>query len=221
MPDLDKEQLLADWLDGNLSDTQRREFEDLCMRDPAFEAQVSAANQWVMHAESYQSEPVPGWDRDVTFDRPAKQHWWNWQGLPVFSTAMSTMAIVLVLTGFQVSVKDGAVTMRFGAQDTEAQVESLVRARLADFQQNQQTSLTTFAQALQQQQLDASTQLTNYLLTSSRQERREDFAEFVKFINQQRNDDQQFYARQLNKLERKLSLSDTEPTWPENSSMPE
>jgi hypothetical protein len=55
-----------------------------------------------------------------------------------------------------------------------------------------------------QQQMDASTQLTQYLLGASRKERREDFAELIKYVNEQRGDDQLFYARQLNKLQKDI-----------------
>jgi hypothetical protein len=59
---------------------------------------------------------------------------------------------------------------------------------------------------MQKQQLQTSTQLTEYLLTSNRQERREDFAELLKFVNQQRYDDQIFYARQLNDLQDEINI---------------
>lgn len=213
MPDVNKADLLAAWLEGTLSDSQRHAFERLCVEDKEFEQQVANANHWVMKADTFTPEAVPQWAMDNTFEAPVKRRWWQWQLLPAVSTAMSAAAMVMVISGFQVSVKDGAVTLRFGAPDTAQQVENLVQQRLNDFQQSQQASMTSFAQALQQQQLDASTQLTNYLLSSSREERREDFAELIKFINEQRSDDQQFYARQLSKLERELRQNDNMDSW--------
>ena len=62
-----------------------------------------------------------------------------------------------------------------------------------------------YADAMAAQQRESSAQLTQYLLASGRQERREDFAEFVKFINQQRDDDQRFMARQLNHLKQEIN----------------
>ena len=219
MPDLDKSELLALWLDDQLNDQQRAEFERLCAEDDAFAAQVEAANMVTMQAESYQPAAVPNWQRDAAFQQPEKKAWWQWQGLPGLSFATSMMAIVMVLTGVNVQVKDGAMTVQLGQPDTTPQVEALVAKQLADFQMNQQQALTSYAQALQTQQLEANTQLTNYLLTSSRQERREDFAELIKFVNQQRNDDQLFYARQLNKLQTQIFTDTDQNTWPDGKAI--
>ena len=216
MPDDHKSQLLASWMEGTLTPQQREEFEQLCVEDPVFSQQVAAANSMLVMAENYEAEPVPDWDAEATFSAPQKPHWWQWQGLPALSFASSALAIVMVLTGVEVSVDEGSLTVSFAGKDNQQQVEQLVQAKLQAFQLEQQKALNTYAQSLQQQQLDASTQLTNYLLSSSRQERREDFAEFIKFINQQRSDDQQFYARQLNKLEREIYTGSGQTNWSEN-----
>ena len=204
MPEMNKADLLAAWLEGTLTDPQRVQFEALCSEDADFAKQVEGANLMLMEAESYQPEPVPAWDRESTFVAPEKSKWWQWQGMPAFSMGTSLVAIVMVLSGFQISVNDGAMTISFASQQSEAQLQAMVDEKLTSFQQNQQLALANYAQTMQQQQLDASTQLTNYLLQSSRQERREDFAELIKFINEQRSDDQMFFARQLNKLEKEI-----------------
>lgn len=203
MPNYENADLLGLWLDGKLSEQQRQEFEQRCIEDEVFASQVEAANMVAMQAEQYQSETVPGWNRLATFETQQKSHWWQWQGLPSLSLATSLLAIVMVLSGMQVRVDEGALTISF-ADKSSQQIEQLVNARLAEFQQNQQLALVNYGQALQQQQLETSTQLTNYLLTSSRKERKEDFAELINFVNQQRGDDQLFYARQLNKLQQTI-----------------
>jgi hypothetical protein len=203
MPNHENADLLGLWLDGKLSQQQRQEFEQRCIEDDAFASLVEAANMVGMQAEQYQSETVPAWNRLVTFEQQQKAHWWQWQGLPSLSLATSLLAIVMVLSGMQVRVDEGALTISF-ADKSSQQIEQLVNNKLAEFQQNQQLALVNYGQALQQQQLETSTQLTNYLLTSSRKERKEDFAELISFVNQQRGDDQLFYARQLNKLQQAI-----------------
>lgn len=203
MPNYDNADLLGLWLEGSLSEQQRQAFEQRCIQDEAFASQVEAANMVAMQAQQYQSEAVPAWNRLTTFETQQKPHWWQWQGLPGLSLATSMVAIVMILSGVQVRVDDGALTISF-ADKSSQQIEQLVNARLAEFQQNQQLALVNYGQALQQQQLETSTQLTNYLLTSSRKERKEDFAELINFVNQQRGDDQLFYARQLNKLQQTI-----------------
>lgn len=226
MPKLDNSELLALWLEGGLSDTQRIEFEVRCAEDSEFSAQVESANLVQMQAETYQQQDVPDWQRADTFDAevyqhakfsnapPVKRRWWQWQGLPAMSLGTSMLAIVMVLSGLQINSEEGAVTISFSQGYDSNKVEQLVNTKLQQYQQNQQLALNTFAQTLQRQQLDASTQLTQYLLTSSRQERKEDFAELIKFVNQQRGDDQLFYVRQLNKLQQDIYDTDKSLGWP-------
>lgn len=229
MPKLDNAELLALWLEDGLSGAQRAEFETRCAEDIEFASQVEAANLMQMQSETYESQEVPDWHRENTFDsevyqhsklnesQPAKRAWWQWQGLPAMSLGTSMLAIVMVLSGLQINTENGAMTISFSQGYDTNKVEQLVNNKLQQYQQNQQLALNTFAQTLQRQQLDASTQLTQYLLTSSRQERKEDFAELIKFVNQQRGDDQLFYVRQLNKLQQDIYDADKPLEWPTSS----
>ncbi|MFT5676901.1 MAG: hypothetical protein ACI808_002850 [Paraglaciecola sp.] len=197
-------ELLGLWLDGQLSEQQRQQFEQRCVDDPLFAEQVEVANMMNVKAESYQPQNVPHWDRSSTFDGLEKDKWWRWQGLSSLSFAVSMLAIVMVLSGMQVRMDDGAMTISFAAKQSSKEIDRLVADKLGEFQKNQQLVLSNYTQTMQLQQLDASTQLTSYLLNSNRQERREDFAELIKFVNEQRSDDQTFYARQLNKLQQDI-----------------
>lgn len=201
---LSNQQLLALWAEQQLSQKQQNEFEQRCLQDEDFAQKVASYNQFAGLTESYQAAEVPSWDRDSTFDRPEKNKWWQWQGLPSLSFATSMLAIVMVVSGLQVRMDDGAMTISFAGKQSAQDVDRLVEARLAEFQQAQQLALTQYTQSMQQQQMDASTQLTQYLLVASRKERREDFAELIKYVNEQRGDDQLFFARQLNKLQQDI-----------------
>ena len=210
----DKSKILGDWLDGKLSDQQRDEFEQFCAEDAEFAKRVESANQMMMEADGFEQQNVPNWDRSGTFDAPEKQSWWNWQGLPALSFCTSFFAIAMVVSGFEVTTTDGKVTMGFASTQSTEEIAMLVDQKISEYQQGQQQALNVFAQTMQQQQLDASTKLTEYLLTSSRQERREDFAELIKFVNEQRSDDQLFYARQINKLQQDIYGSSNTQSWP-------
>lgn len=211
------EYLFGQWLDNALTEQERSAFEALCVSDAEFAAQVATATQLNVAAEQFNAPPMPAWDKNATFIAPDKPKWWQWQGLPAISMAMSAAAMVMVLSGFSVQVEDGRVTMGFSQTTpqgpTEAEVAALVNERINDYQQANQAMFTQYVNALQQQQQDNSTQLAQYLLKSSRQERREDFAELVQFINQQRDDDQRYYTRQLTQLQREInSIDDGYPT---------
>jgi hypothetical protein len=216
--ELSNEQLFGLWSEQQLSDSQRREFEQRCLADEAFAKQVETFNLFSMRAEHYQADNVPNWDRESTFEDAAKAKWWQWQGLPTLSFATSLCAIVMVLTGLQVRMDEGAMTISFAGKHSSQQIDKLVDDRLAEFQQTQQLALTEYTQTMAQQQMDTSTQLTQYLLGASRQERREDFAELIKYVNEQRGDDQLFYARQLNKLQQDI---DAQPGLPSASNINE
>tara|TARA_R110002167_G_C12538661_1_gene639776 strand:- start:124 stop:786 length:663 start_codon:yes stop_codon:yes gene_type:complete len=202
--ELSNEQLFGLWADQQLNEQQRSEFEQRCIEDQAFAKQVETYNMFSMHSELYHSDEVPSWDRASTFVMPEKSKWWQWQGLPTLSFATSMLAIVMVLTGLQVRTDEGAMTISFAGKQSEQEINRLVNDRLAEFQETQQLALTNYTQTMQQQQMDTSTQLTQYLLGASRKERREDFAELIKYVNEQRGDDQLFYARQLNKLQQDI-----------------
>ena len=202
--ELSNEQLFGLWAEQELNEPQRLEFERRCLEDQAFSQQVEAFNMFSMQSELYQSDEVPSWDRASTFDLPEKAKWWQWQGLPTLSFATSMVAIVMVLTGLQVRTDDGAITISFAGKQSEQEIARLVNNRIAEFQETQELALTNYTQSMQQQQMDTSTQLTQYLLGASRKERREDFAELIKYVNEQRGDDQLFYARQLNKLQKDI-----------------
>ncbi|GAA6183406.1 MULTISPECIES: hypothetical protein [Alteromonadaceae] len=202
MPDLNESELLAAWMQGELSPQQQKQFEKLCTENERFSEQVEMANQASLLAQDYRSEIVPKWNKANSFDYQQPPKWWQWQGLPVFSSALSIVAIVLVFSGFEASVENGKVT--FGFADSNQSIEQKVAQQLNEFKVQQNEALNSYVMSLREQQLDASTQLTQYLLASSRQERKEDFGELIKFINEQRNDDQLFYARQLNQLEKAI-----------------
>lgn len=203
-PELSNEQLFALWAEEQLGESQQHEFEQRCLQDEDFAKQVETFNIFAMQSEQYHTNDVPNWDRESTFDMPQKAKWWQWQGLPTLSFATSMLAIVMVLTGLQVRMDDGAMTISFAGKQSSQEIDRLVNDRLAEFQQAQQLALTEYTQAMGQQQMDASAQLTQYLLGASRKERREDFAELIKYVNEQRGDDQLFYARQLNKLQQDI-----------------
>lgn len=199
------EDLLAKWLENSLSESERQEFETLCINDEDFARRVENANAVAMMAEQFEEVPVPSWDRESTFTAPERPRWWQWQGLPMASMAMSALAMVMVVSGFRVDVADGRLSMGFSDAPDQQQIAAMMDQKITDYQQSNQALFTQYVDALNTQQQKNSAELTQYLLSSSRQERREDFAELVKFINEQRSDDQRFYARQINNLQQEIS----------------
>ncbi|MFC3120287.1 hypothetical protein [Agaribacter flavus] len=224
MLDIDRELLLAKWLENNLNEQERQTFEYLCLHDKRFSQHVETANSVAFTAQQFEQSDIPAWDKESTFIATERVKWWQWSGMPVTSMAMSVLAIAMVVTGFNIHVEAGRITMGFQSAPSQAQMTALVDTKIADYQQANQAMFSQYVEALTAQQQQSSAQLTEYLLSSSRQERREDFAELIKFINEQREDDQRFYARQLNSLQQEIYSLDTpyqDPLLPVNDTLNE
>lgn len=209
MSEQDKIDLFSAWLEGSLNSQQQQAFEVLCAKDKDFAQRVEQANFANMLNDSTAQVAAPVWNKEQSFNRAilpsSSKAWWQWQGFSVGAFACSAVALFLVTTGFSVQNVDGRLSMGFDNKHvSSAEIDALVAARIEDYQQANQALLAQYLESMQAQQLQNSTQVTEYLLSSSRKERREDFAELVKFINQQRRDDQVFYARQLNELEQQI-----------------
>lgn len=197
---------LAQWLEGQLSDEEQRQFQQACSEDTDFAQRVATAARIEAMAQEPDSEPVPHWDIAATMGPQSQREsqntpWWAWRGWSPVSMAMSCCAIALLSLQAEFKVEQGAVTLSFAQQPDVQAVQTQVTDAMQQYEQRQQQLLQQQRVQLQEQQLALNTQLTRYLLDTSRQERREDIVELIKFVNQQRDDDQLFYARQLNQLQ--------------------
>ena len=205
MPELDNETLLAKWLDNNLSKQERLVFEKRCVEDAEFSNRVETANRVAFDAQNNDVFTPPAWDKTNTIAFPrTSSPAGRWQWLPLGSMAMSVLAVVMVLSGFQIQTVNGNVQMGFNLSPSSQDIALLIDDKIAEYQATNQTLMAQYIDALQNQNAQSRTELTRFLLDTSREERREDFAELIKFINEQRDDDQRFYARQLNKLESEI-----------------
>lgn len=201
-----KAQLLAAWMDDQLDDKQREGFEAFMATDEVFASSVKACQSAMLQAEDFEVLDVPQWNKHKTFMSTSQQTnaWWQWSGLSVLSFGMSVVAVCLVLLKVDVQTGPDGMLISFAGKGSQARIEQLVAQRLKEFEREQSAYLVDNVTQLRQDQQLAQTSTIQYLLNASREERREEFAEFIRFINQQRADDQLFYARQFNKLEQRI-----------------
>ena len=158
------EWLLAAWLENRLTQEERREFETLCQENNDFAAQVELANQSIMLAQDYEPVPVPNWDKDASFLAPPKVSWWQWQGFPVASMAMSIFAVCLVVFNIEFRFEDNGMMISFAGQNEQQKLEQQQKALIA-----KQAALK---QKLQQQEserilLARKKVITKYILVST------------------------------------------------------
>jgi len=206
----EKEVLLAAFIDGKLTAQQQEAFDALLNTDSEFADRVENSKMLNAFAENFAAPPVPQWNKEATFfngnQRVEGARWFSLSGMAM---TMSACAMVVVLSGAQLSFSDNGIALTFSHAVDDENVDALVAKKVAEalgeqreyYQQANQSLFKEYAQALSTQQQQSSAELTQYLLASSREERKEDFAELLKFINDQRIDDQRFYARQFSRLQ--------------------
>lgn len=169
--------------------------------------------QWLEQtAAELHEEPVPNWPREATF-RPQSRvdnayreskAWWQKPWLPVTSLAASAFAMILVLGQVQIQSNQYGFSVSFGGAD-EAKLEAIIAERLNQYGAQQQVILANYANTLRSDFRDdfrtemaqANQQLADYMLAVNRQERESDLAELIRYVNEQRQDDQYYFANQL------------------------
>lgn len=206
----EKEALFAAYIEGELTPDQQATFNALCESDNEFDERINNSNTFNRYAAGFSAPTPPRWNKEITFFEQNKSRGWLQSfSLSGLAVAMSACALLAVLTGAQISIKDNGVALTFAHETNASDVDALVSQKVAEalgeqreyYQVANQQLFKEYAQALSTQQQQSSAELTQYLLTSSREERKQDFSELLKFINDQRIDDQRFYARQFSKLQ--------------------
>lgn len=216
-----KQALFTKWSEAELSPAEQQQFEIWCKEDEDFGQKVAVQGRLQFMAGQFEEQPVPDWQRGAGFEAQQRAPWWHWKGLTVVSLATSFAAILLVTLRLEVTVNDGSMTLSFGGVAEQQKIEKLVNERIAEYAALQNSKFEQEADLLKEQQMQMNTQLANYLLATSRTERREDFAELIKHVNEQRADDQVFYARQINRLKSDLNTDNNTPDWlSENNEQP-
>ncbi|MEW6996729.1 hypothetical protein AADZ86_03350 [Colwelliaceae bacterium BS250] len=191
----EQEKLFQLWLDGNLTAEQSQIFAQQVQDDEHLEQRLATARFVEQQVHCYEPKKVPAWDRASSFASD-KKPWWQWQGLPALSLACSVCAIALVMFKVEVAVQDSGLLVNFGGSATTAvasidnqAIDNLINQRLQEFAKEQETVLANYAGNLKTEQQDNNLQLVSYVLGTTRQERQQDMSSFVKYVNDQRDDD--------------------------------
>lgn len=212
-PDHTNEALIIAWVNNSLTQEQKATFSKKYAQDSVFAAAADNASALAGFASEFVAPPVPDWNKAQLFPAQDKSSWFQWQGFPALACALSAVAIVLVFTGMPNKDNGKLLTAQtpnnvdaeqlssLVAEQVRVQVRQQVKQQREMYQEANQVLFKEYAQSLAAQQQQTSAELTQYLLASSREARKQDFAELLQFINDQRIDDQRFYARQFSKLQ--------------------
>lgn len=197
-------EILAAWMEGHLTTSQREQFEHLMANDPDFSKRVETSHFLSMQAQDINPLDVPEWNKEDAFPIFKQRRWWQWEGFPALSTVLSVVAVMLVLLKVEFAFENEGLMISFAGKGRQQEIERTVAERLKQFEQQQAAYLLDNLAQIRQDQQIANASISQYVINTSREERRDEFAEFIQFINQQRSDDQLFYTRQINRLEAQL-----------------
>ena len=171
-------------------------------------------------ATHVQDEEVPHWNRAAAFEqcmteptviekiqRGFKSVW----VMPMVSMACSLAAVVALMPFLAPSSKMDeqtiAALVEQGVQQQIAtKVDDMVAIKLKEFAAEQQVILANYRADMLTQQQSSNLELASYILTASRQERKEDMADFISFINAQRKDEQLMQKIKFQQLQQEISL---------------
>lgn len=197
----DNEKQFNDWLDGKTASHRLHDDEWL---------QRASVVDSIRHQASFEPEhKVPEWDRGEAFSSD-HQPWWHWGGMPIISMAFSIVAMALVIFKVELIVRPEGLMLSFAGghqQQQDAEVSALVDLKLREFAAEQQVLLANYATDFTAKQQDSNLQLATYIISSTRQERKEDMTDFIGFINDQRKDEKLQQKIKFQQIEQAISYS--------------
>ncbi len=212
--DTDLEQAFSQWLEGKTTqsnqDIEQADFTEQAI----WQQRQTVANHLAHHVDVSEEQPVPNWDRAATFEQD-KTPWWQWRGLPALSMAFSCFAIALVLLKVELVVQPEGIMLSFAGSQQKSQDErlaQLVDQKLQTFASEQQVVLANYAADIKVKQQETNLQLASYIMGASRQERKEDMNDFIKYINEQRADERFTQNMKLKQLEQAIKYQNTSLT---------
>ncbi|GHF83962.1 hypothetical protein [Thalassotalea marina] len=203
--DTDQDKAFTQWLENGASDEFFAQDSD---EASLWQDRAKVAKTIAHHADVTPEVNVPNWNRDATFEND-KKSWWQWQGLPAMSFAFSLFAMTLVLFKVEVVVQEEGFMLSFAGShqaNQQQQMNQLIDQKLQSFASEQQVILANYASDIKVKQQESNLQLASYIMGASRQERKEDMSEFIKYINEQRADDKFDQQMQLQRLQQTMQI---------------
>lgn len=169
-------------------------------------------NEINQQANLEKEHEVPNWNRAEAFEQDSKNSgakfeetpWWHWHnfGGLTFATSLSVIALFSVFINKGENLNQQTIAILVKAQVAQ-QLDVEVNRKLREFANEQQVVLANYKAELSERQEKNNLQLAGYVISSTRSERKEDMADFVNFISEQRKDEQ---------LEQKIRFQQLEQT---------
>lgn len=150
------------------------------------------------------SAKIPDWDRDKGFEQYlAKPSWWHRQGMSFVALSFSIFACLILLFDIRLSVTDGRAQLVSNNEEKQAWLQQ----QFVQLAQQNYNLINERMDDIKKTQMDDTAQLVSYVMANSRIERKEDIADVVRVIQQQRQDDMRYLRQQLSDVNYHLRVA--------------
>jgi hypothetical protein len=131
-------------------------------------------------SHEWQEHDVPDWNRAQHIIKPTQSasHWTSFASL-----ALSTMAIILVLTQFQIHSTEHGVLFSFAGQGQERIIAQRVESTLKTIQAQQKEYIDAKLVNLNNEQSEKNRHIINAVVELNRTERRQEMVKLVHFLD--------------------------------------
>jgi hypothetical protein len=154
--------------------------------------------------QAEQEWQVPDWNRSAAFEQYlAKPSWWQRQGMSAAALCFSIFACAVMVFDLKVNFTSGELQIGHDQVAQQTWMQQEFNQMALRNQQEIDQLLTNF----EQKQNQNNAKLVNYVLDSSRSERREEITEFVQMLQQQRNDDMLYLKQEFQDINYNLRLA--------------
>lgn len=194
--------LFDSWMEGKTLTSE--ELHSL-QQDPVWSQRMAVHVEMLELADSMsQSVEVPQWRKDKGFEQYlAKPSWWQNQGTSLVALSFSIFACLIMLFDVRLVNTNNGRELVINDQSQQSWLEQQF-VQLAE--QNNQFINSRMDDLIAKQQ-DDTAQLASYLVANSRLERKEDIADVVRVIQQQRQDDMRYLRQQFSDVNYNLRLA--------------
>ena len=158
---------------------------------------------------------VPNWNRAAAFEQNTNSSaarfestpWWHFQnfGGLAFASSLSIIALLSVYTNKGENLEQHTIAMMVKEQVAQ-QLDVEVNRKLREFASEQQVILANYKVELSERQEKNNLQLAGYVMSATRNERKEDLTDFVSFISAKRKDEQLDQKIRFQQLEQAIGF---------------
>ena len=171
---------------------------------PLWGERLAAYRQMSALESSLMDEPVPTWNRDAGFEQYlAQPGWWQRQGMATLALCFSLFACFVMVLDVRFIQSDQGMSLAWSGSVKKDEMNERVIALAEKNNAEIGRRLDAFQQMYQQN----TAQMVSYVMANSRTERKEDIADVVQLLQQQRDEDLDYLKQQFDDINYQFRLA--------------